>query len=80
MSKAWKFPTEWEGNMVWVYSLSEPAARRNEIPGPASMAVPVDLPENIEIAFGYQNGASRPPSAVLASAESGEIVEVFRVE
>ena len=44
------------------------------------MAVPVDLPENIEIAFGYQNGASRPPSAVLASAESGEIVEVFRVE
>lgn len=80
MSKAWRFPTEWGGSMVWVYSLSEPVGRRSEIPGPASEAVPVDLPEKIQIAFGHQNGASRPPSAVLASAESGEVVEVFRVE
>jgi hypothetical protein len=77
MANAWRFRTEFGGDEVWVYSLSEPAARRNEIPGPAALAIPVDMPENIEEAFGYTNGSTHTPEAVLADADSGEIVKIF---
>ena len=80
MSNAWRFRTTWNGSDVWVYSLSEPSARRNEIPGPASEAEPVEMPGDVEVAFGYTNGSSKPPAAVMASCDSGDVVEVFNID
>jgi hypothetical protein len=77
LSNAWRFKTEWNGSDVWVYCLSEPSARTNEIPGPASGAKPTEMPGEVEEAFGYMNGSSRQPSAVMARCDSGKIVEVF---
>ena len=80
MANAWRFKTEFGGGDVWVYSLSEPAARRNEMPGPAAMAIPIDMPPNIQEGFGFTNGSMRPPETVLADTDSGEIIKVFRDE
>jgi len=49
-----------------------------EISGPAASAVPVDLPPEVEKEFGYSNGNGITPATVIASADSGEVLGVFR--
>ena len=44
MSEGWRFKTEWMGDEVWVYSLSEPAGVSEEISGDAASAEIVELP------------------------------------
>lgn len=77
MSEGWRFKTEWMGDEVWVYSLSEPAGVSKEISGDAASAEIVELPGEIERTFGYPNGEGSLFKTILVDIESGEIVGSF---